>query len=127
MFGGTLRRARTDATEEATMSETRVDIDPLVMILPVPVDRASWCRVDTATAADTHERIAIYQHQVTGRSLRLDGAGRVYGQDAQGVIRLFARGGAMALAVALNAAYDGDDHLRPARVVLPDSAAPVRR
>lgn len=106
------------------MTDIQLDVDPLSVILPAPADRASWTQVETATAADTHERVAIYRHNVTGRALRLDAAGRVYGEDAQGVIRLFGRGGAMALAVALNAVYDRADHLRPERVVLPDRDAP---
>jgi hypothetical protein len=104
------------------MTDTRLDAGPLTRILPDPDDRASWRLVAVATAADTHERVAVYAHQVTGRALRLDTAGRVYGEDAQGVIRLFGRGGPMALAVALNAVYDGADHARPVRVVLPDTA-----
>lgn len=106
------------------MSEICTDPDPLSVILPLAADRLSWSLVDTATAADTGERVVIYQHQATGRSLRLDGAGRVYGEDAQGVVRLFGRGGPMALAVALNAVYDHADHLRPVRVVLPRATPP---
>lgn len=109
------------------MADTKIDADPLALILPEAADRLSWFLVDTATAADTGERVAIFQHRATGRALRLDAACRVYGEDAQGVVRLFGRGGAMALAVALNAAYDGADDLRPARVVLPDATAPAAR
>lgn len=104
------------------MADTKLDADPLAAILPEAADRLSWFLEDTATAADTGERVAVYRHQATGSSLRLDERGRVYGQDAQGVIRLFGRGGPMALAVALNAAYDRAEHLRPARVVLPEAA-----
>ena len=112
------------------MADTKLDADPLAAILPDASDRLSWFLMETAIAADTQERVAIYRHQVTGRSLRLDAVGRVYGEDAQGVIRLFGRGGPMALAVAINAAYDGADHLRPVRVVLPQpavAAAAVQR
>lgn len=105
------------------MADIELDADPLALILPEAADRLSWFLIDTATAADTGERVAIYRHQETGRSLRLDGSGRVYGEDPQGVIRLFGRGGPMALAVAINAAYDRADHLRPVRVVLPAATA----
>lgn len=105
------------------MSDTCTHPDPLAAVLPEAADRLSWYLADTVSAADTGERVAVFRHVVTGRCLRLDSACRVYGEDAQGVIRLFGRGGAMALAVALNAAYDGADHLRPARVVLPPPAA----
>lgn len=107
------------------MADIELDADPLALILPEAADRLSWFLVATATAADTAERVAIYRHQETGRSLRLDAAGRVYGEDAQGVIRLFGRGGPMALAVAINAVYDRADHLRPIRVVLPGATAPA--
>ena len=106
------------------MSDTCAHPDPLTVVLPEAADRLAWTLVDTATAADTHERVGIFRHAVTGRCLRLDAACRVYGEDAQGVIRLFGRGGAMALAVALNAVYDHAEHLRPARVVLPAPEAP---
>lgn len=106
------------------MANTELGADPLAAILPEAADRLSWFLVDTATAADTGERVAIYRHQATGGSLRLDHRGRVYGEDAQGVVRLFGRGGPMALAVAINAAYDHADHLRPARVVFPEAVAP---
>ena len=106
------------------MTDSAPATDPLAMILPERVDRSAWTLVETATAADTRERVAIFQHQQTGRCLRLDASGRVYGEDAQGVIRLFGRGGPMALAVALNAVYDRADQLRPVRVVLPETRAP---
>ena len=105
------------------MADIELDADPLALILPETADRLSWLLVDIVTSADTRERVAMYRHQETGRFLRLDSSGRVYGEDAQGVIRLFGRGGPMALAVALNAAYDRADHLRPTRVVLPGPAA----
>lgn len=104
------------------MPEILCDVDPLEMILPEPQDRASWTLLHMVTAADTRESVLIYRHTVTGRALRLDRACRVYGEDAQGVIRLFGRGGMMALAVALNAVYDGADDLRPTRVLLPGAA-----
>ena len=111
------------------MSDTRTHPDPLADVLPEAADRLSWHLLETVIAADTGERVAIFRHAVTGRSLRLDAACRVYGEDAQGVIRLFGRGGPMALAVALNAVYDHADHLRPIRVVLPaaDPADAARR
>ena len=102
------------------MSDICTEPNPLATLLPVAADRLSWRLVATVTAADTREPVAIFRHDVTGRSLRLDAACRVYGEDAQGVVRLFGRGGPMALAVALNAVYDHADHLRPARVVLPE-------
>lgn len=93
---------------------------PLAAILPTPADRRPWRCADTAVAADTGETVLHYEHQHTGRRLRLDRHGRVYGQDAEGVVRLFGRGGALALAVALNAVYDGFDELRPAEVAVGD-------
>ncbi|MPZ74135.1 MAG: hypothetical protein GEU74_13045 [Nitriliruptorales bacterium] len=91
---------------------------PLRLILPVAADRLAWRCPRRSVAADTGETVFHYEHQRTGRWLRLDQSGRVYGQDPQGVVRLFGRGGALALAVALNAVYDGMDHHRPTEVVL---------
>jgi hypothetical protein len=96
--------------------------DPLASILPRAKDRAAWICTHSTIASDTAAEVLHYEHQPSGRTLRLDGTGRVYGQDPQGVVRLFGRGGAMALAVALNVVFDGMDHLRPGEVVLPESA-----
>lgn len=93
--------------------------DPLALILPEAADRRQWVCVRQTPAAGTKEAVFHYQHQAMGRTLRLDRHGRVYGQDPEGVVRLFGRGGALALAVALNAVFDGMDHCRPRRVVLP--------
>lgn len=97
-------------------------VGPLQSILPSPADRLAWRCSRRSVAADTKEVVFHYEHQHIGRSLRLDQAGRVYGQDPEGVVRLFGRGGRLALAVALNAVYDGMDHHRPAQVVLPPRA-----
>lgn len=97
--------------------------DPLAMILPVEADRQLWHRVGESVASDTHAVVVHYAHRRIGRTLRLDGQCRVYGQDAQGVIRLFGRGGPLALAVALNAVYDGSDQHRPNTVVLPEGGS----
>ena len=100
-----------------------VTADPLAGVLPDAADRVSWLREEIVTADDTREAVVVYRHTATGRALRLDETGRVYGEDAQGVVRVFGRGGALALAVALNAVYDGADHLRPSRVTLPETAS----
>ena len=102
------------------MTSTSTAADPLERILPAARDRLAWCCVGHDVASDTGEKVFEYQHAGLGRSLRLDAAGRVYGIDPEGVIRLFGRGSALALAVALNAVYDGHDALRPTRVVLPE-------
>ena len=96
--------------------------DPLATILPEPDDRAPWRRAGESTAADTQQTVFHYEHRATGRTLRLGADGRVYGQDPEGVVRLFGRGGPLALAVALNVVYDGLDRGRPRRVVLPGTA-----
>lgn len=101
--------------------------DPLAMILPVEADRELWQRVDESLASDTGVVVVHYEHRRIGRTLRLDGQCRVYGQDAEGVIRLFGRGGPLALAVALNAVYDGSDEHRPHTVVLPDGGGVEHR
>lgn len=93
--------------------------DPLATILPDADDRAPWRHAGASTSVDTQQRVFHYEHQATGRMLRLDVDGRVYGQDPEGVVRLFGRGGPLALAVALNVVYDGLDRGRPRRVVLP--------
>lgn len=98
------------------------ELDPLVMILPLADDRLLWRRTAAVQAADTGDQVFAYEHRAIGRTLRLDAQGRVYGQDSEGVVRLFGRGGALALAVALNAIYDGLDGYRPTQVVLPESA-----
>ena len=98
-----------------------VRTDPLDAVLPRPCDRLAWSTSGQVTAADTRETVTVYRHDRSGRSLLLDDEGRVYGRDAQGTVRLFGRGGPLALAVALNVVFDGQDHLRPAEVVLPDA------
>jgi hypothetical protein len=89
--------------------------------LPIEADRSLWHCTQRISATDTGETVYAYEHRSIGRTLRLDGTGRVYGQDAEGVVRLFGRGGALALAVALNAIYDGMDQYRPAKIVLPEA------
>lgn len=96
-----------------------VSSDPLAALFPDAGDRDPWHCVGRVTAADTGERVAEYQHTAIGRTLRLDDSGRVYGQDSEGVVRLFGRGGALALTIALNALFDGMDAHRPSRVVIP--------
>lgn len=100
--------------------------DPLARVLPEARDRSAWRHVGCVEATDTGDAVFEYEHRISGRTLRLDGAVRVYGQDAQGVVRLFGRGGPLALAIALNAVFDGLDQHRPSTVVLP-TAAPSRR
>jgi hypothetical protein len=95
---------------------------PLRMIFPNDVDRAAWWCGRRSAAADTREEVFHYQHQHIGRWLRLDARARVYGEDAEGTVRLFGRGGAMALAVALNAVYDGMDAYRPSQIVIPQQS-----
>ena len=92
---------------------------PLRMVFPRADDRAAWWCGRRSEAADTRREVFHYQHQHIGRWLRLDADGRVYGEDAEGTVRLFGRGGTMALAVALNAVYDGMDDHRPAQIVIP--------
>lgn len=101
-----------------------LDTDPLRRVFPEAVDRDAWRCVARVRATDTREAVFSYEHRALGRTLRLDAQCRVYGQDAQGVVRLFGRGGALALAIALNAIYDDADSHRPSRVVLPDGAVP---
>ena len=101
---------------------TEAMTDPLQLILPVAADRLAWRCTARTVASDTDELVFHYEHQHIGRSLRLDQGGRVYGQDPEGVVRLFGRGGALALAVALNAVYDGMDEHRPTEVSLPGAA-----
>jgi hypothetical protein len=96
--------------------------DPLGRIFPNDADRLAWRCGRRSTAADTQEEVLHYEHQQIGRWLRLDAAGRVYGEDPEGVVRLFGRGGALALSVALNAVFDGMDAYRPTEVVIPSSA-----
>lgn len=100
------------------MTDVRIS-DPLERLFPEPADRAPWMCVGRVIAADTGESVLEYQHTAIGRTLRLDDSGRVYGQDAQGVVRVFGRGGALALSIALNALFDGQDARRPSRVVIP--------
>lgn len=92
--------------------------DPLAQVLPRPSDRAVWRRSHHSVAVDTGETVVHYTHQASGRTLRLDAQCRVYGQDSEGTVRLFGRGGRLALAVALNVIYDGIT-ARPSRIVLP--------
>lgn len=99
------------------------DQDPLCLVLPEASDRLAWHCTARTVAGDTKETVFHYEHLAMGRSLRLDAGGRVYGQDAEGAVRLFGKGGAMALAIALNAVYDGMDQHRPSRVVLPEPAS----
>lgn len=96
--------------------------DPLRLVLPEAADRLAWRCTARTEASDTHETVFCYEHRGIGRTLRLDGHCRVYGQDPEGTVRLFGRGGALALAVALNAVYDGMDRYRPSRVVIPEPA-----
>lgn len=101
------------------------EANPLAMILPRGEDRALWHCTGERPAADTGATVFSYEHRGIGRTLHLDDQGRVYGQDPEGVVRLFGRGGPLALVVALNALYDGMDQYRPAEVRLPGDAAPV--
>lgn len=103
-------------TTEASTAET----DPLQLVLPEAADRLAWRCTQRVAAADTHETVFVYEHRGIGRALRLDARGRVYGQDAEGTVRLFGRGGPLALAIALNAVYDGMDRYRPSQVVIPE-------
>ena len=98
--------------------------DPLAalrLVLPDAPDADDWRRVATSTSADTDVVVHHYQHRTTLRTLRLDDGGRVYGQDPEGVVRLFGRGGPLALHVALNMVFDGFEECRPRRVVSPRS------
>ena len=97
--------------------------DPLQQVLPDAADRAGWTLAGASIAGDTRETVFVYEHRNIGRTLRLDRRCRVYGQDREGSVRLFGRGGPLALAVALNAVYDGRDEHRPSRVVLPEPVA----
>lgn len=98
---------------------TGLATDPLTALLPVPEDRAPWLLTAAAPAADTGEVVYHFEHRGMGRALRLDGRCRVYGQDVEGVVRLFGRGGPLALSVALNAVYDGMEQHRPSAITLP--------
>ena len=105
-----------------TLSVDDPAMGPLGAVFPRAEDRAAWWCGRRSEAADTREEVFHYQHQHIGRWLRLDTHGRVYGEDSEGVVRLFGRGGAMALAVALNAVYDGMDVYRPAEIVIPQGS-----
>ena len=96
--------------------------DPLQLVLPVAADRLAWHCIARTVARDTNETVYHYEHRAMGRALRLDATGRVYGQDPEGAVRLFGKGGPLALAIALNAVYDGMDQHRPSRVELPEPA-----
>ena len=106
-------------SSSTTTDSTSTDEDPLRLVLPEAADRLAWSCTGRAVARDTGATVFAYEHRVLGRALRLDAQARVYGQDVEGAVRLFGRGGALALAVALNAVYDGGDEHRPARVTLP--------
>ncbi len=105
---------------------TTKQVDPLQQVLPDAADRGAWQCVGRVTSRDTGETVFEYEHRVIGRTLRLDAAARVYGQDPEGSVRLFGRGGGLALSIALNAIYDGMDEHRPARVTLPKARASRR-
>ena len=96
--------------------------EPLTIVLPEAADRLAWRCTSRVVASDTHDTVYCYEHRGMGRTLRLDAQCRVYGQDPEGTVRLFGRGGPLALAVALNAVYDGMDRYRPSRVVIPEPA-----
>ena len=98
---------------------TAID-DPLCLVLPEAADRLAWHCTARTVAGDTNETVFHYEHRAMSRALRLDARGRVYGQDPEGAVRLFGKGGPLALAIALNAIYDGMDQHRPSRVVLPE-------
>ena len=99
-----------------------LDPDPLQALLPEAADRLAWQCTGTTVASDTRDTVYAYEHRGIGRTLRLDAQCRVYGQDPEGTVRLFGRGGPLALAIALNAIYDGMDRYRPSRVVIPEAA-----
>lgn len=99
--------------------------DPLQLVLPERVDREPWHCTGQTTAVDTHATVFHYEHRNLGRTLRLDEQARVYGQDPEGVVRLFGRGGPLALSIALNAVFDGADRYRPRRIVIPEPAGAV--
>ena len=102
----------------AAVAEDR-NLRALSRVLPDAADRTDWYHSHTSTAADTGARVHHYVFRFAGRALRLDDRGRVYGQDPQGVVRLFGRGGPLALHVALNMVFDGYQDRRPRRIVLP--------
>ena len=91
----------------------------LARIIPDPLDQADWYVSHRSRAVDTQLLVNHYVHRNSMRVLRLDDRGRVYGQDAEGVVRLFGRGGPLALHVALNMVFDGIEERRPKKVVLP--------
>src|SRR5687768_7555937 len=116
--GGGMTTSTVDLPAAAADAEGSVGPGgPLDMLFPVAADRLSWRCGRRSTATDTQETVFHYEHQQIGRWLRLDSAGRVYGEDREGVVRLFGRGGPLALAVALNAVFDGMDAYRPSEVV----------
>ena len=97
----------------------KTHVGPLQLIFPEPADQAAWERTDETTAADTGKVVHHYRHRTTLRCLRLDEAGRVYGMDPEGVVRLFGRGGPLALHVVINMVFDQRPDLRPATIALP--------
>jgi hypothetical protein len=112
-------RCASSTTGQEAHDVTDTPTTPLEQLLPEPQDRKGWHCTAQVMAADTQATVFVYEHLAIGRALRLDADGRVYGQDPEGTVRLFGRGGPLALAVALNALYDGRDEYRPARVVIP--------
>jgi hypothetical protein len=104
------------------MTETLTRGEPLALILPLASDRAAWQLIDETVATDTGQVVYHYRHGVTLQCLRLDSAGRVYGRDAEGAVRLFGRGGPLALHVAINIVFDQHPDLRPQRIVVPRRA-----
>lgn len=95
------------------------DLGILTRIIPDPDDLSDWYVSHQSRASDTQHRVTHFVHRRSLRVLRLDDRGRVYGQDPEGVVRLFGRGGPLALHVALNTVFDGIEERRPKKIVLP--------
>ena len=95
------------------------DLGVLSRIIPEREDQQDWYVSHQTRASDTEALVTHYVHRHSLRMLRLDERGRVYGQDPEGVVRLFGRGGPLALHVALNMVFDGIEDRRPKKVVLP--------
>src|SRR3712207_3411270 len=65
------------------------DYRPLRGVIPDEADLEDWTWMWSAMASDTAELVHHYQHQRTGRWLRLDRRCRVYAHDPHGQVRLF--------------------------------------
>src|SRR5688500_6023055 len=111
MRAATLRRSPMGASRPTATADPQMRA--LARVLPEATDREGWHLISTSRAADTGVPVHHYVFRHTARVLRLDDRGRVYGEDREGVVRLFGRGGPLALHIALKMIFDGCEDRRP--------------